>query len=248
MALQPKKGGTIHSKTGDAKNALKDRYDAGDHTVLENYPAEAAVLYQMQQMSEDIDELRRYLTAEVGDGAQGPQGPAGAKGDTGDAGADGSNGSNGSTGARGPAGSAGARGAAGSAGGVYGNLIKILPTQFMGNDDVSYERTVIEDDVRGKLGVRVAHSSQEIYAAVTIPEGKKVTGYAVYASSKVTTYLNGVVNTTGVSSEIGTGFSGAVINLKTAYNSAETNYVAIKVMTTSTGQVIYGGVIVIADR
>ena len=244
MALQPKKGGTIHSKTGDAKNALKAKYDAGDHTVLENYPAEAAVLYQMQQMSEDIDELRRYLTAEVGDGAQGPQGPAGAKGDTGDAGADGSNGS---TGARGPAGNDGARGAAGAAGGVYGNIIKILPTQFMGNDDVSYERTVIEDDVRGKLGVRVAHSSQEIYAAVTIPEGKKVTGYAVYASSRVATYLNGVVNTTGVSSEIGNGDSGSVIDLRTAYNSAETNYVAIKVMTTSTGQVIYGATIIIAD-
>ena len=176
MALGNKKSGTIHSKTGDAKNALKDRYDAGDHTVLENYPAEAAVLYQMQQMSEDIDELRRYLTAEVGDGAQGPQGPAGAKGDTGDAGADGSNGST------------GARGADGAAGGVYGNIIKILPTEFMGNDDVSYERTVIEDDVRGKLGVRVTHSSQEIFASTTIPEGKKVTGYAVYSSSTVSTY------------------------------------------------------------
>jgi len=245
MALQPKKGGTIHSKTGDAKNALKDRYDAGDHTVLENYPAEAALLYQMQQMSEDIDELRRYLTAEVGNGAQGP---AGAKGDTGDAGADGSNGSNGSTGSRGPTGNTGARGAAGPAGGVYGNLIKILPTQFMGNDDVNYERTVIEDDVRGKLGVRVASSSQEIFASTTIPEGKKVTGYAVYSSSTVSTFLNGVDVTSGVSSEIGNGNSGSVINLKTAYNSAETNYVAIKVMTTSTSQVIYGGVIVIADR
>ena len=244
MALGNKKGGTIHNKTGDAKNRLKAKYDAGDHTVLENYPAEAAVLYQMQQMSEDIDELRRYLTSEVGDGAQGPQGPAGAKGDTGDAGADGSNGS---AGARGPAGNDGARGAAGAAGDVYGNVIKILPTQFMGNDDVSYERTVIEDDVRGKLGVRVTHSSQEIFAAVTIPEGKKVTGYAVYASSRVATYLNGVVNTTGVSSEIGNGDSGSVINLRTAYNSAETNYVSIKVMTTSTGQVIYGATIIIAD-
>ena len=238
MALQPKKGGTIHSKTGDAKNALKDRYDAGDHTVLENYPAEAAVLYQMQQMSEDIDELRRYLTAEVGDGAQGPQGPAGAKGDTGNAGADGSNGSNGST---------GARGADGAAGGVYGSKIKILPTQFMGNDDASLERTVIEDDVRNKIGVRVASSSQEIFASVTIPEGKKVTGYAVYSSSTVSTFLNGVIVTTGVSSSIGSGNSGAVINLKTSYNSAETNYVAIKVMTTSTGQVIYGATIIIAD-
>ena len=229
MALGNKKGGRIHDKTGDAKNRLKAKYDAGDHTVLENYPAEAAVLYQLQQMSEDIDELRRYLTSEVGDGAQGPQGPAGA------------NGSNGNTGAR------GADGADGSAGGVYGNIIKILPTQFMGNDDVSYERTVIEDDVRGKLGVRVTHSSQEIFAAVSIPEGKKVTGYAVYASSRVSTYLNGVVNTTGVSSEIGSGDSGSVIDLRTDYNSAQTNYVAIKVITTSTGQVIYGATIVIAD-
>ena len=226
MALGNKKGGRIHNKTGDAKNRLKAKYDAGDHTVLENYPAEAAVLYQLQQMSEDIDELRRYLTSEVGDGAQGPQGPAGA------------NGSNGNT---------GARGADGPAGGVYGNIIKILPTQFMGNDDVSYERTVIEDDIRGKLGVRVTHSSQEIFAAVSIPEGKKVTGYAVYASSRVSTYLNGVVNTTGVSSEIGSGDSGSVIDLRTDYNSAQTNYVAIKVITTSTGQVIYGATIVIAD-
>lgn len=232
MALGDKKGGRIHDKTGDAKNRLKAKYDAGDHTVLENYPAEAAVLYQMQQMSEDIDELRRYLISEVGDGAQGPQGPQGPAG---------ANGSNGNTGAR------GADGADGSAGGVYGNIIKILPTQFMGNDDVSYERTVIEDDIRGKLGVRVTHSSQEIFAAVSIPEGKKVTGYAVYASSRVSTYLNGVVNTTGVSSEIGNGDSGSVIDLRTDYNSAQTNYVAIKVITTSTGQVIYGATIVIAD-
>ena len=241
MALGNKKGGTIHNKTGDAKNRLKAKYDAGDHTVLENYPAEAAVLYQMQQMSEDIDELRRYLTSEVGDGAQGPQGPAGAKGDTG------ANGSNGSTGSRGPTGNTGARGADGAAGGVYGNIIKILPTQFMGNDDANLERTVIEDDIRNKMGVRVASSSQEIFASVTIPEGKKVTGYAVYSSSTVSTFLNGVIVTTGVSSSIGSGNSGSVINLRTAYNSAETNYVAIKVMTTSTGQVIYGATIIIAD-
>ena len=117
----------------------------------------------------------------------------------------------------------------------------------MGNDDVSYERTVIEDDTRGKLGVRVVNSAQEIFASTTIPEGKKVTGYAVYASSTVSTYLNGVVLTSGALSELASGNSGAVIDLRTDYNSAETNYVAVKVMTTSTSQVIYGAVIVIAD-
>lgn len=213
------------------------------------FEQQGMLIVQMQKLIDEFDEIRRHVTNDVvgqagADGAQGPQGPAGPKGDTGDAGADGSNGS---TGSRGPTGNTGARGAAGPAGGVYGNIIKILPTQFMGNDDVNYERTAIEDDIRDKLGVRVTHSSQEIFASTTIPEGKKVTGYAVYASSKVTTYLNGVNLASGVSSEIGTGFSGSVINLKTAYNSAGTNYVAIKVMTTSTGQVIYGAAIIIAD-
>ena len=111
MALAGRKSGTIHSKTGTDKDALKAEYDAGKHETLTSYPAEAALLYQIQLMKEDIDELRRYITAEVGDGAQGP---AGAKGDTGNAGADGSNGSNGSTGSRGPTGNTGAAGANGT--------------------------------------------------------------------------------------------------------------------------------------
>jgi len=256
MALENKKhtkfyttDGSNADKVSTAKLAyVKDLWDkdvaSGSNLNLLDDPTLGPLLYQMQQMQDELDSIRTHIVDDIGDGAQGPQGPAGAKGDTGDAGADGSNGS---TGARGPAGSAGARGADGAAGGVYGNIIKILPTQFMGNDDVNYERTVIEDDIRGKLGVRVTHSSQEIFASVTIPEGKKVTGYAVYASSRVSTYLNGVVLSTGVSSEIGNGDSGSVIDLRTDYNSAETNYVAIKVITTSTGQVIYGAVIVIAD-
>ena len=256
MALENKKhtkfyttDGSNADKVSTAKLAyVKDLWDkdvaSGSNLNLLEDPTLGPLLYQMQQMQDELDSLRTHIVNDIGDGAQGPQGPAGAKGDTG---ADGSNGSNGSTGSRGPTGNTGSTGAAGPAGGVYGNIIKILPTQFMGNDDVNYERTTIEDDIRGKLGVRVTNSSQEIFASVTIPEGKKVTGYAVYASSKVTTYLNGVDLSSGVSSEIGTGFSGAVINLKTKYNSAETNYVAIKVMTTSTGQVIYGALIIIAD-
>ena len=98
MALADRKSDTIHSETGSDKNVLKAEYDAGKHETLINYPAEAALLYQIQLMKEDIDELRRYITAEVGDGAQGP------------AGADGSNGSNGSTGSRGPTGNTGAAG------------------------------------------------------------------------------------------------------------------------------------------
>jgi len=80
MALASRKSGTIHSRTGADKEALKARYDAGDHTTLEVYPAEAALLYQIQLLKEDIDELRRYITAEVGDGDTGARGANGADG------------------------------------------------------------------------------------------------------------------------------------------------------------------------
>ena len=234
MALADKRYTRMYSTTGNDS----DKVDSSKITRMESkftsneyldddamFEQQGMLIVQMQKLMEEFDEVRRHITNDV----------------VGQAGADGA------AGATGPAGNTGARGADGPAGGVYGNIIKILPTQFKGNDDVSYERTVIEDDIRGKLGVKVTHSSQEIFASTTIPEGKKVTGYAVYASSRVATYLNSVDLSSGSLSEIGNGDSGSVINLKTAYNSAETNYVAVKVMITSTSQIIYGAVIVIAD-
>ena len=225
----------------------------GEHIQDRGSFAQLGIVYlQLQNISEEIDELRRYMTNDISSGTQGPKGPQGEKGDKGDTGtdgADGANGTNGATGSRGPIGNTGARGddgADGAAGGVYGNTIKILPTDFMGNDDASLERTVIEDDIRGKLAVRVASSSQEIFAAVTIPEGKSVTSYSVYTNSVLTTYLNTVNLTTGVMSQLATGNSNQNINLSNRYDSTSTNYVAIKVMTTSTSQVIYGATITIS--
>ena len=92
----------------------------------------------------------------------------------------------------------------------------------------------------------MANSAQEIFAAVTIPEGKRVTGYQVYTNSKLTTYLNAVDLTTGVMSELASGFSNEIISPKNPYDSTSTNYVAIKIMTTTTSQLIYGAVIIIA--
>ena len=83
MALAAKKSEAVHGRTGDAKAALKSSFDNAKHTELEVYPPEAAMLYQMQQMQEDIEELRRYITAEVGDGATGATGARGATGSDG---------------------------------------------------------------------------------------------------------------------------------------------------------------------
>ena len=123
MALADRKSTDIFNKnTGGSKDAksidtsketeIRDKFNNGDHIkdqgMFENL---APVLYAIQQLTEDIEELRRYITAEVGDGAQGPQGPAGPKGDKGDTGATGARGADG---ARGPAGADGADGADGT--------------------------------------------------------------------------------------------------------------------------------------
>jgi len=191
MALGNKKGGTIHNKTGDAKNRLKAKYDAGDHTVLENYPAEAAVLYQMQQMSEDIDELRRYLTSEVGDGAQGPQGPAGNNG---------SNGSNGSTGARGPAGATGSAGAAGVDAGLYSNR---------GVDYISLPLSSINADgspvVFDPAGVASSSRSGRMYATWAGLAGRRVDAVHVICTSTVRGSITAYKLSGGSAASLGNG-------------------------------------------
>ncbi len=98
MALASRKSGAIHSKTGSDLVNLKAKYDNNKHTELEAFEGEAALIYQMQLLKEDIDELRRYITSEVGDGAKGdtgatgPQGPQGPAGNNGSDGADGADG------------------------------------------------------------------------------------------------------------------------------------------------------------
>ena len=119
MALADRKSSDIFNKrTGGLKDSksidtaketeIREAFNNGDHIAdtgkLENL---APVLYAMQQLTEDIEELRRYITTEVGDGAQGPQGPAG------DTGPQGPQGPQGATGATGPAGADGADGADG---------------------------------------------------------------------------------------------------------------------------------------
>lgn len=98
MALANVKSGRIHNKTGSDLTELKAKYDNNKHTELEVFEGEAALIYQIQLLKEDIDELRRYITSEVGDGAKGDTGATGATGATGPAGPHGPAGNNGSDG------------------------------------------------------------------------------------------------------------------------------------------------------
>ena len=115
MALGNKKSTDIfNKKTGgdtDSKSIstsketeIKNKFDNGEH-IEDNgmFETLAPALYAIQQLTEDVEELRRYITSEVGDGAKGDtgatgaRGATGAKGDKGDTGAAGADGAAGTT-------------------------------------------------------------------------------------------------------------------------------------------------------
>ena len=210
MALGDKLSSTIHNKTGQDKDNLRAHYNDSKHSDLLNYPAEAALMYQLQLITEDIDEVRRHLTQDISGGSGGA-----------------------------------------SAGNIYGNKIKISPTEFMTNDDVSYNRALIEDDVSSKFSVRVGHSAAELYAFVFLPEGKTATHVDVYASTNVSITLYEVNLTTGARTTKMSGNANTTMTLdtgRTNYEVAATanNYLAIKLNVTSTANYIYGALVTIA--
>lgn len=63
MALASKTAAEIHDKTGGDLSAMQTNYNNNKHGSLIEFEAEAAILYQMQLMQNDIDELRRYITS-----------------------------------------------------------------------------------------------------------------------------------------------------------------------------------------
>jgi len=87
MPLGTQQSVSIHDKTGNDKEKLKDEFDAGHMNRIATSPDEepmiASLIYQIGLLKEDIDELRRYLTAEVGDGAAGTNGTNGTNGSNG---------------------------------------------------------------------------------------------------------------------------------------------------------------------
>ena len=68
MALTAKETGTIHSMTGSDKDELKALYDEGHLNTLsemkDSHPELAALAYQIQNISNDIDALRQFSGTE----------------------------------------------------------------------------------------------------------------------------------------------------------------------------------------
>mgnify|MGYP003150731490 CR=1 FL=1 len=67
MALTGKKYSPVHDKTGADKDKLKDKYDEGHiNTIVdfkEEYPHLTALVYQIQEMQDELDYLRTEISA-----------------------------------------------------------------------------------------------------------------------------------------------------------------------------------------
>tara|TARA_R110000772_G_scaffold72454_2_gene157944 strand:+ start:6119 stop:6532 length:414 start_codon:yes stop_codon:yes gene_type:complete len=98
MALANKKNKTIFTKVGtgndkiesDKLTELESKFNAGEHVKDRGSFAQLGVVYLLlQDISEELDEIRRYLTNEIGNGADGIDGTNGTNGSDGQDGSDG---------------------------------------------------------------------------------------------------------------------------------------------------------------
>lgn len=131
----------------------------------------------------------------------------------------------------------------------FGDTIKILPTDFMSNEDGGANKSAqFRDDTI--IGVRSTHNDAELYAFVAIPEGKTATSVTVYGNDTglaVNVYESDI-NAGALTDK--THASGCTVGSAcdiTDVASDATNYLAIKVTTTNyTNDIVYGGIVTIS--
>jgi len=134
-----------------------------------------------------------------------------------------------------------------SSGKRHGSTIKILPSDFMINDDVASPLSFKDGS---NSGVHVNDASSEVIAFITIPEGMKATLVDVYGTHNKTLKVWEVnvhesFDFTG--STIGTGSMNTQLDITDTDSTAD-NYLAIQITLTATSQRIWGGRVTIAAQ
>jgi hypothetical protein len=131
----------------------------------------------------------------------------------------------------------------------FGDTIKILPTDFMSNEDGGANKSAqFRDDTI--IGVRSTHNDAELYAFVAIPEGKTATSVTVYGNDTglaVNVYESDINAGALTDKTPGGGCTvGSACDITDVVSDA-TNYLAIKVTTTNyTNDIVYGGIVTIS--
>ena len=130
---------------------------------------------------------------------------------------------------------------------VHGSTIKILPTDFIPNEDGGTSKGVFLDD-DGTTGLKPGIAQMELIAVVIIPENYKATHVDIFDNSHdlAVNVFEMNVNASGQTSK-GSGNANTTIDI-TDVNATATNYLAIEVVTTATTERVFGGSVTIAAQ
>ena len=131
---------------------------------------------------------------------------------------------------------------------VYGGTtIKILPSDFMANEDAGATKTLQFDDTPA-TGIKPGAASTELLAIIDIPEGKKATHVDIFDNSHnlAIEVFEVNINAAGGTSK-GSGNANTTLDI-TDVNATATNYLMIIVTTTATSNRVFGGTVTIANQ
>ena len=130
---------------------------------------------------------------------------------------------------------------------VYGSTIKVLPSDFMANEEAGVTKTIQFVDNTAS-GLKPGNANTELLAFVSIPEGMKATLIDVYdeGHNLAVEVFEVRIDQDGITSR-GSGNANTQIDI-TDVNATATNYLMIQVTTTATSQRIHGALVTIAAQ
>tara|TARA_B100000963_G_C22603625_1_gene661443 strand:- start:746 stop:1684 length:939 start_codon:yes stop_codon:yes gene_type:complete len=131
---------------------------------------------------------------------------------------------------------------------VFDNKIKLIPSDFMANDDGGNQKFgvgYVETPGAG-YGMRTANNATELYAFVSIPQGMTATHVDIFDKNDLAVEVfEAQINATTMTSK-GSGNANTTIDI-TDVASTATNFLVIEVTTTSaTNDKVYGGTVTLA--
>ena len=131
--------------------------------------------------------------------------------------------------------------------GLDTEYIKILPSDFLANDD-NTTYSVAWKDGSGQTGVIPEDGALELFAFVNIPYGKTATTVDVWGSNAkaLNVYVHDVNSGGGMGTAIGTGTVNTTLDITDTASTA-TNFLVIKITTTATSNRIYGGKVTLTN-
>tara|TARA_R110000765_G_scaffold18381_1_gene49298 strand:- start:109 stop:1557 length:1449 start_codon:yes stop_codon:yes gene_type:complete len=133
---------------------------------------------------------------------------------------------------------------------IYGSIIKVLPSDFMANEEPGVTKTLqfVDNDVSG---IKPGDNGTELLAFVSIPETMKATHVDVYADANLafSAYELDIHESVGDISAAskGTGTCNTTLDI-TDVNATATNYLLIQVITVAKADRVWGAKVTIAAQ